>query len=90
LNIIGRQRSIPSKGGKTMTVVLLPVVTTLDIPVARIIDGARDADLDDILVLGTTKDGLNYFASSQADGAQALWLIEHAKMRLLQAGGVLE
>jgi len=57
--------------------------TKLDIPADRVIDGARDKDLDTIVVVGLDQDGELYFASSTADAGTVLILLERAKVRLL-------
>lgn len=64
-------------------VVELDVVTTLDLPAERVLRRAQEADLDGVVVLGWTKDGLPYFASSYADGPEVLWLLELNNIRLL-------
>lgn len=68
-------------------VVTLNAPTKLDIPVDRVLDGAKDADLDGLFIVGRTKDGELYFASSIADGGDVLWLWEIAKSRLMEAVG---
>lgn len=65
-------------------VVTLDVVTTLDIPVSRVLDGAQD--LEQCLVIGWTEDGELHFAASQAAGPENLWLLELAKAALLEIG----
>jgi hypothetical protein len=62
-------------------------VTTLNIPADRILATARDASLKDVLVIGYRDDGSFYFASSLADGGDALWLLELTKRRLFEAAG---
>ena len=64
-------------------VTILPIVSRLDIPVAKVIEGATDADLQEIVVLGYRRDGSEFFASSQADGSEVLWLLERFKLQLL-------
>ena len=66
-------------------VVDLDCITTLDIPVERILERAARADLESVVVIGWTKEGDYYFASSHADGADVLWLIEVTKKKLLSA-----
>lgn len=68
-------------------VVVLPVVTRLDIPAERTLNTALEARLEGAVVVGTREDGTYYFASSLADGGDVLWLLEWAKMQLLQVGG---
>lgn len=64
-------------------VIVLPVVTKLDIPADRILDGALEDKLDKVVVLGYDMEGEEYFASSIADGGEVIWLIERAKLKLL-------
>jgi hypothetical protein len=64
-------------------VVILPVVTRLDIPAERILNGALEKGLDSCIVIGRTKDGDIYFSASMADGGEALWLLEKSKIALL-------
>ena len=70
-------------------VVILPVVTRLNIPPDRVLNDALAADLDGVVVIGQRKDGSYYFSSSIADGGDALWLLEWAKVALMRAGGLL-
>lgn len=65
-------------------IITLDLITKLDIPVERVIDGAKKADLETAVVIGWDKDGEFYFASNKADGADVLWLLEQAKKRLLE------
>lgn len=65
-------------------VVVLNVVTTLDIPVGRIIAGALDAKVKDLVIIGFDENGDEFFASSVADGGTVLWLLERAKKKLLE------
>lgn len=64
-------------------------VTSLDTTAENVLTGALEADLSEAIVIGRTKDGLHFFASTSADGGDVLWLIEQAKVRLLQHGGVM-
>ena len=66
-------------------VIPLNNVTRLDIPVDRVLQGADDADLEHVVILGYGKEtGEEYFASSYADGGDVLWLLERAKLQLLR------
>lgn len=67
-------------------VVVLPVITKLDLPPERILNGALSADLERCFVIGWTKEGELYFASSFSDGGDVLWLWEKAKAVLLEGG----
>ncbi len=58
-------------------------ITKLDVPAERVLQTAIDAGLTDVVLAGYDKDGNEYFASSAADGGDALWLLERCKKRLL-------
>ena len=60
------------------------LITSLPIPVERILNAALDADLDTVLVLGYDKDGSFYFADSEASGPENVWLCEMGKHKLIQ------
>lgn len=68
----------------TDNVVNFPGITTLDMDPERILEGARKANLSDIVILGYDQAGDEWFASSVADGAQVLWLLERLKLQLLR------
>ena len=57
-------------------------ITFLDMPTDTILDGAM-GKLESVIVLGYTTDGEEYFASSMADGADALWHLQRAAHKLL-------
>jgi len=61
----------------------LDVITRLDIPVERVLEGAT-GKLSSVVILGYTTDDDLYFASSLADGGDVLWLLEKAKKLLLE------
>ena len=63
-------------------VVVLPVETTLDIMPDRVLEAAIDK-LESVVIMGFTKDGEEYFASSVADMRDVLWHLERAKFKLL-------
>lgn len=67
-------------------VVILPVVTTLDIPIERVLDGAKEAELKRVVVIGYKEGEEFYFSSSFSSGPEVVWLLEHAKKRLLEVG----
>jgi len=60
-------------------------VTYADIPPDDVLNGAMGR-LSGVVVLGHHIDGDEYFASSYADSAQTLWLLERLKQRLLETG----
>jgi CheY-specific phosphatase CheX len=64
-------------------VVILPVVTSLDCVPERVLEGAM-GKLEGAVVIGRETGGAFYFASSLADGAEVLWLLEIARKRLIE------
>ena len=70
-------------------VVKLNTISTLPNSTEDVLNGALEADLEDVIVIGRTKNDFHFFASTSADGGDILWLMEQAKMRLLQSGGVI-
>tara|TARA_R110002126_G_scaffold272252_1_gene416386 strand:- start:340 stop:567 length:228 start_codon:yes stop_codon:yes gene_type:complete len=65
-------------------VTILPVITTLDLDVERVLQAAIDAKPAYIMVIGENADGNLYFSSSQSDGGTAIWWMEKAKKALLE------
>jgi hypothetical protein len=65
-------------------VTVLPVITTLDLDVERVLQAAIDAKPRHVWVIGENADGKLYFASSCASGADALWWMEKAKRALME------
>jgi|TARA_R110002126_G_scaffold147361_4_gene293451 hypothetical protein len=59
------------------------VITDQPVPIKSILLGADRANLEETIVIGWNKKGEFYFASSEADGANCLWLLEKAKIALL-------
>ena len=57
-------------------------ITSLNSDPDLVIENIR-GKLEGVVILGYDKDGEEYFASSYADGADALWLIERMKLALL-------
>lgn len=68
----------------TADIVILPVITSLDLPPERMLTAALAANLKEVVILGYDKDGQEYFASSIADGGDVLWHLERAKLKLLK------
>lgn len=64
-------------------VVEFPGVTKLDLDPDRVL-GAAVGELSSAIVIGYTKDGEEYFASSISNGPETLWLLERMKLKLLQ------
>ena len=58
--------------------------TRLDTPPDGVIDGAKEADLRGVVIVGYAGDGEEfYFASSYADSGSTLWLLAMAQKQLL-------
>lgn len=68
----------------TAQIIELDNITSLDIPVERVLRKADEADLQSVVVIGYDQNGDEYFASSVAGGPEILWALERAKLRLLQ------
>lgn len=51
----------------TDNVVDFPGGTTVDIPAEKVLKAAIEADLDDVVVMGWTKDRNEYFAGTTSD-----------------------
>ncbi len=65
-------------------VVILPVVSTHDQPADRVLDQALAKGMKSVVIVGYDRDGKEYFASSYADGADALWALQRGSLRLLR------
>lgn len=61
-------------------------ITTLPIPVDRILNRALEAELSTVLVIGWSADGSFYFCGSDPSGPENLWLLELAKKALIEVG----
>ena len=64
-------------------VVILPVVTSLDLPPDRLLEQAI-GELNEVVIIGFDKEGNEYFASSKGNGGDTLWHLERAKLKLLR------
>ena len=62
-----------------------PGETRLRTPVPKILAIAAGAGLEDVIVVGWRESCEMYFASSQADGAQVLWLLRQAEHELISS-----
>ena len=69
-----------------MSAQIIPLgnVTSLDLPVDRVLEEAKGHCPDGVVILGYGNDGQSYFASSIADGGSVLWLLEMCKKQLLE------
>lgn len=63
--------------------VILNCVTRLDLPPDRILEAAK-GKLASCMVIGWDEAGDLFFASSYADGGDALWLLAKAQKELLK------
>ena len=72
---------------KKDNVVILPVISRLPVPPSRVLKAASAANLTEVVIIGYDADGEEYFASSQANGAEVLWHLKRAEYRLLSIGG---
>ena len=71
-------------------VVYLPIATSLDATPQRVLEGALEADLDSVIVIGYTKGDPKlraakdeYFASSIAAGDTCVWLLNRYIHKLI-------
>ena len=67
-------------------VVELDKPTRVHTPVNTILAKAAGLGLTDVVVMGWKPNGELYFASSDPDGANALWLIKKAEHTLVVVG----
>ena len=64
-------------------------ITTLPIDPDKILRKAI-GEMSSVVVIGYDKEGEYYYASSQADGADILWLLEATKLALFNSAQELE
>jgi hypothetical protein len=67
-------------------IINLPVTHTLDMRPERVLEMASQEEFDDVIVIGRTKDGCEYYGASMADGGLAIWRLDRAKLKLLRMG----
>jgi hypothetical protein len=61
------------------------IITKLDLPVDRMLKFALDkVKLESVVILGWQDDGEPYFASSVADAAEVVFLLELYKFQLIE------
>jgi hypothetical protein len=65
---------------------IFPGVTPNDFEPAVILRSALRGKLESCMIIGWDENGDLFFSSSKASGPDCLWLIEHAKRQLLEAG----
>jgi hypothetical protein len=66
-------------------VVLLSDYTTEEVHPNKVLMGAINSVLDVVIVVGYTKDGAEFFASSTGNHETTNWLLDVGKMRLIRA-----
>lgn len=64
-------------------VVMLDVSTTLPVPPSRVLAGAMEKGLEDVIVMGWDSNKELYLASSMSSNPRILWLVEQAKKLVL-------
>ena len=57
-------------------------ITRNNLPPDVLLEAAVNT-LESVVILGYDKDGNEFFSSSYADGAEVLWILERAKIKLL-------
>ena len=71
-------------------VIYLNEATTDDIPPARVVEAALDANLSVAIVIGRRPDGSIYFASSTGDVREAHWLVSVVATNIVTTYTALE
>ena len=66
--------------------IIIPIggVTKLDLPADRILESVK-GKLDGVVLMGFTKEGAVYAASSYADGGTVMWLLEACKTKMMES-----
>ena len=64
-------------------------ITKLDLDPDMVLENTK-GKLEGVIIIGYDHMGVEYFASSYADGGDVLWLLERMKMRLLNIAQELE
>ena len=59
-------------------------ITSLNLNPDRVLQGALEAGLTEVVIIGFDADGEEYFATSLADGGDLLWHLERTKLKLLR------
>ncbi len=59
-------------------------ITRLDLDPQRVLQGALEAGLAEVVIVGVDADGDEYFASSVSDGGTANWHLDRAKWNLMR------
>lgn len=67
-------------------VVELGVVTSLPVPSEKLLQKAIEGGVTNVVIIGYDPEGQFWFASSDADGGDVIWLLEMAKKKILEIG----
>ena len=60
----------------------LDIITSNDIDPVKLLRDAYKADLEDVVIVGMGKDGVEYFASSVSDAAGAMFYLQRGIHKL--------
>ena len=71
-------------------VVTLGVKTKLDLPPEKVLRGALEAGMTEVVICGVGADGSEYFASSVANAADTLWHLRRAMHQLMKQADNVE
>jgi hypothetical protein len=63
--------------------VIVNGITSPEVSVDQVLEAAI-GELDEVVIIGTHKDGKEYFASSIADGPNVNWMLDRAKKALIE------
>lgn len=63
---------------------LCPEDHRFDIEATTVLEGAMEADLAEVTVMGVDRNGREFFASSKAYAPDIVWALERLKARLLR------
>lgn len=64
-------------------IIRFPGNTLCDLDVNQVLDGAKDSDIDELIIIGRQKNGEYYFASTTSDACQMLWMCKKLEQELL-------
>ena len=63
--------------------VIVNGITSPEVSVDQVLKAAI-GELEEVVIIGTHKDGKEYFASSIADGPNVNWMLDRAKKALIE------
>lgn len=71
-------------------IIELGCITRLDIPPEKILRKALERGLESVVIVGVTKDGDEYFASSTPDGGEAIYWLQRGIWKLNKMADQIE